>query len=172
MKKYIFIPVTILLGVTILLALPGKNSFEYSAMDMSKEIQKRTYILSVSRYKEIKQSGSIPVILADLRQAGEFESGHLPDAILFPSGDQNLASLHDFINQQDGHVFLYADQTATACEWWILLTQMGLENLFVLETGPDLKALIKDWPNRNERNIMADEIPTFTFVPDTSLRIL
>jgi rhodanese-related sulfurtransferase len=172
MKKYGFIPATILLGIIILLALPGKNSFEYSSTHMAQEIQKRTYIVSVSRYKEMKMGGSMPVLLADIRPAAEYESGHLPDAISIPFEGQDLASLYDLVNKQEGYVFLYADQTSMACEWWMLLTQMGMENIYVLETGPDLSLLIRDWPDRNESKIMHDEIPAFTFVPDTSLRIL
>jgi rhodanese-related sulfurtransferase len=172
MKKYGFIAVSILLGITILLALPGKNSFEYSAPQMAQEILKRTYIVSVSKYKEIKMGGSMPVLLADIRKAADYESGHLPDAISIPFEGQDLASLYDFVNKHEGYVFLYAEQTSTACEWWILLTQMGMENIYVLETGPDLSLLIRDWPDRNESIIMHDEIPGFTFMPDTSLRIL
>ena len=171
MKKYGFIPVVVLLVIIVLLALPGKDVFEYSAGHMQTEIQKRNYIVSVSRYKEIIQDNSTPAILADLRQSDAYEAAHLPDAVSFPAGDHDVEYLHEFFRQLEGNFFLYADQTATACDWWILLTQMGFENIFVLETGPDLDALLKDWPGSNQRNILVDEIPAFTFVPDTSLSI-
>ena len=170
MRKYGFIIISTLLGVLIILAIPRKNDFDRSALEILGEIQNRTYIVSLSRYKELNAKAAQAINIVDLRDAGAYAAGHLPGAVhLFP-GDHDARSLHRFMMSMEGPVFLYSDPTAHASEWWILLTQMGFEQVSVLETGPDLGGLLNDWDSQSGNHIMPDEIPAFSFVPDSSLR--
>ena len=171
MKKIAFIPITAFLALIVLFILPGNNRFTVSAPEIMAEIQNRNYIVSVSGFMEILKGDPGPVLLADLRDTEKYEAGHLPGAINIPGVKQNPASLHALFRKLEGKIFLYSDQTASTCEWWILLTQMGLQNLYVLETGPDLDALIKGWPDNDHNGVRIDERQAFTFVPDTGLTV-
>ncbi len=171
MKKYRFIIISVLLIILVIIAIPSKNSWKYTAEQLLEEVQKRSYIVSVARYKAMLGDTSAPISLVDLRTADEYETAHLPDAINFNFPDDDLAYLHSFFGSLSGNIILYSDQTAEACEWWIVLKQIGFDNIHVLETGPDLNQLIVSWSSRNDRSIMTDEIPLFTFSPDSSLNI-
>ena len=171
MKKYLFITISLFLIIIIIIAIPSKNSWKYSTEQLLEEVQKRSYIVSVAWYKEMKEDPSIPTSLVDLRVSSAYEKAHLPDAINFNFQDQDLAYLHSFFRSLKGNIILYSDQSANACEWWIVLKQIGYDNVYVLETGPDLDQLIVSWSGRNDRSIMTDEIPLFTFIPDPGVNI-
>ena len=168
MKKYGFIIVAAVLVILIILFIPRGNNFKYSAEDMLSKIQNRTYIVSQSKFKELNAKTAFPLALIDLRDGDAYREGHLPGAIQLPDENPNGKSLNKFMKSLEGQVYLYSDQTAHACEWWILLTQIGFEEVFVLETGSNLSGLIKDWEGQNIIQIMPDEIPRYHFVPDSS----
>ena len=169
MKKYVFIIVAAVLVILIILAIPRRNDFKHSAVDMLGKIQNRTYIVSMARFKQLNENASQQLNLVDLRDGYAYQKGHLPGAIHLLKEDRETRSLNRFMKSLEGQVYIYSDQTAHACEWWILLSQMGFEQVFVLETGPDLSILIQDWDNQNNVQIMPDEIPLYKFVPDSGL---
>ena len=92
---------------------------------------------------------------------------HLPLTCLL----ENLGAgdFHRFFERKESIHVLYAGETYIAERYWILFRQMGMENLYVLETGPDLDSLIMHWESESSRRILVDEDPAFTFHPDTTL---
>ena len=168
MKKYLFLILTVPLVALIILALPGSKSFRLSGEMILDQIGQNTHIISVQKIKELKTSVQ-GVQLVDLRGADEFNTGHLPEAINMPVESLNTADIHRFFEGIDSDCVLYSGETYQANKQWILFRQMGIENIFVLETGPTLDSLIINWDSENSRRIMVDEDPTFTFQPDTAL---
>lgn len=168
MKKYLFLILTVPLIALIILALPGSKSFRLSGEMILDQIGQNTHIISVQKIKELKTSVQ-GVQLVDLRGADEFNTGHLPAAINMPVESLNTADIHRFFEGIDSDCVLYSGETYQANKQWILFRQMGIENIFVLETGPTLDSLIINWDSENSRRIMVDEDPTFTFQPDTAL---
>ena len=167
MKKYLFLILTIPLVFLIVLALPGSRSFRLSGEMILDQIGQNTHIISVQKFKELK-SGDQGVQLLDLRAANEFENGHLPEAINMPVESLNTGDIHRFFEGIDSDRVLYASITYLADKHWILFRQMGIENIYVLETGPMLDSLIMNWDSENSRRIMVDEDPAFRFQPDTT----
>lgn len=172
MKKFGFIIAAFILGIITLITLPRKNVFDHSPTEMLGKIQERTYIISVARYKEMAGTPDQSAILVDLRDPEVFSTGHIPGAVNLHSGLGDAKSMHRFMKSLGGNAVFYADQTSTASKMWILLTQMGYERLHVLETGPDLSLLIVNWDNLNDRGIMTDEVPLYTFTPDQNYEYL
>ena len=168
MKKYLFLILTVPLVALIILALPGSKSFRLSGEMILDQIGQNTHIISVQKIKELKTSVQ-GVQLVDLRGADEFNTGHLPEAINMPVESLNTADIHRFFEGIDSDCVLYSGETYQANKQWILFRQMGIENIFVLETRPTLDSLIINWDSENSRRIMVDEDPTFTFQPDTAL---
>ena len=167
MKKYLFLILTVPLVALIILALPGSKSFRLSGEMILDQIGQNTHIISIQKFKELKTGGQ-DVQLVDLRSANEFDNGHLPEAINMPVESLNTADIHRFFEGIDSDCVLYSGETCQANKQWILFRQMGIENIFVLETGATLDPLIINWDSENSRRIMVDEDPTFTFQPDTS----
>ena len=168
MKKYLFLILTVPLVALIILALPGSKSFRLSGEMILDQIGQNTHIISVQKFKELSTRVQ-GVQLVDLRGADEFNTDHLTEAINMPVESLNTADIHRFFEGIDAECVLYSGETYQANKQWILFRQMGIENIFVLETGPTLDPLIINWDSENSRRIMVDEDPTFTFQPDTAL---
>jgi hypothetical protein len=105
----------------------------------------------------------------DLRGVSEFVKGHLPEALNMPVESMGTGDIHRFFEGIESDRVIYAGKTHLADKYWILFRQMGIENLYVLETGPALDSLIRNWDSESNRRILMDEDPVFTFQPDTSL---
>jgi len=168
MKKYLFLILTVPLVLLIILALPGNRSFRLPGEMILDLIGQNTHIISVNKFKEWNAGGK-GVQLVDLRGADEFNTGHLPEAINMPVESLNTADIHRFFESIDSDCVLYSGETYKANKHWILFRQIGIENIFVLETGSTLDSLIINWDSENSRRIMVDEDPAFTFQPDTAL---
>ena len=167
MKKYLFLILTIPLVFLIVLALPGNRTFRLSGEMILDQIGQNTHIISVQKFKELKTGGQ-DVQLVDLRSANEFDNGHLPEAINMPVESLNTGDIHRFFEGIDSDCVLYSGETYQAEKYWILFRQMGIENLYVLETGHALESLIMNWDSESSRRILVDEDPSFTFQPDTT----
>lgn len=167
MKKYFFIILTIPMVILIVLALPGKKSFRFSGEAILDQIGQNTHIISVHKFKEWKAGGK-EIQLVDLRTFNEFTTGHLPEAINMPVKGLFANEIHRFFRGLESDCVLYSGDTYLTSEYWILFRQMGIENLYVLETGPSLDSLIMYWNSENSRKILFDEDPSFTFQPDTT----
>jgi rhodanese-related sulfurtransferase len=168
MKKYLFMILTVPLVILIILALPGNRSFRLSGEMILKQIGQNTHIISVHKFKELKAGGP-GIQLVDLRAANAFADGHLPGAINLPVESLSKGDIHRFFEGIESDCVLYAGKTYLAEKYWILIRQMGIENLFVLEIGPTLDSLIIHWDSESSRRILVDEDPAFTFQPDTAL---
>jgi hypothetical protein len=167
MKKYLFFFLTVPLIILIILALPGYRSFRMQGEMILKQIRQNTHIISVHKFKGWKAGGQ-NIQLVDLRSENEYDSGHLPGAVNIPVQSLGASDIHRFFENIGSRCVLYSGETYLADQYWILFRQMGLENLFVLETGPSLDSLIMHWDSGGNRRIMVDEDPTFTFQPDTT----
>jgi 3-mercaptopyruvate sulfurtransferase SseA len=168
MKKYLFLILVIPLVTIIILALPGKKSFRLSGEQVLEQMGQRTHIISIQKFKEM-DAGVPGIQLVDLRSAGDFDQGHLPAAINLPAENLGPDDFHRFFERKETIHVLYAGETYISERYWILFRQMGMENLYVLETGPDLDSLVLHWESECSRRILVDEDPAFTFQPDTTL---
>jgi len=167
MKNYLFLILLVPLVILIILALPGKRSFRFSGEAILEQIGQNTHIISVYKFKEL-EAGEPGIQLVDLRGVNEFTDGHLPEAVNMPAESLGTAEIYQFFKGIESDRVLYSGETYLAEKYWILFKQMGIENLYVLETGPALDSLIMNWNSESSRRIMVDEDPEFTFQPDTA----
>jgi rhodanese-related sulfurtransferase len=166
MRDYFYLILTAVIAVIILLALPRKKDFRVTGDDLLDRINEKNHIVSIHRYKEMK-AGKPGLRLVDLRDVDAFAEGHLPDAINLPPESLDPNAIHRFFRDKAPGWVLYADKTHEAEKYWMLFTQMGRENLYVLETGPMLDSTMISWDSESSRMILVDEIPRFTFLPDS-----
>jgi rhodanese-related sulfurtransferase len=168
MKKYLYLLLAAMLVLFMLLALPRRKLFHKSGEEVLGRINQHTHIISPHRFKEMhaREPG---LQLVDLRDRRAFTNGHLPGALHLPSESLDPDVIHGFFRGKGAGWVIYAEKTYEAEKYWILFTQMGLEHLFVLETGPGLDLLIRQWDDDSSRVMMLDEIPTFTFRPDSTV---
>jgi|GEM_PF-1083249 len=167
MKNYLFLLLLVPLVILIILALPGKRSFRFSGEAILEQIGQNTHIISVHKFKEFK-AGEPGIQLVDLRSVNEFANGHLPEAVNMPAESLGTGEIYRFFKGMESDRVLYSGETYQAEKYWILFRQMGIENLYVLETGYALDSLIMNWDSESSRRILVDEDPSFTFQPDTA----
>ena len=168
MKRYLYLILAGLLVTIIVLAIPRKRDFSLGGEEMLAQLKLRTQIISVHKYKSMK--AEVPgLLLVDLRDTGDFNQGHLREAVNLPVKGLAWGEIYSFFQKGDDPCVLYATDTYQAEMYWILFTQMGIEKLYVLDTGTGLDSLILNWENENSRMIMVDEIPQYSFQPDSSL---
>jgi rhodanese-related sulfurtransferase len=166
-KKYLYLLFAAMLVILTLLALPRRKVFRKSGEEMLSRINRKTHIISPHRFREMQAGGQVPQ-LVDLRDREAYAVGHLPGAVNLPAEGLDPELIHRFFRSKGSVWVLYAAETYEAEKYWILFTQMGMEHLFVLETGSRLDSLIQQWDVDSSRMIMMDEIPAFTFRPDSS----
>lgn len=167
MKKYLFLILTVPLVILIILALPGNRSFRVSGEAILEQIGQNTHIISAYKFKELKTGGR-GMQLVDLRSAFEFADGHLPEAVNMPAERRGAGEIFRFFKGIESDRVLYSGETYLAEKYWILFRQMGIENLYVLETRTMLDSMIMNWDSENSRKILEDEDPSFTFQPDSA----
>lgn len=92
--------------------------------------------ISMQAYRALARGGEGDVLLVDLRPAGEFEKGHLENAVNMPVpnllDDEYFSAL-----KESKHVVLYGEEMSQANGPWLLLTQLGLDHVKMLRSDYD-----------------------------------
>ncbi len=132
MRNYLLPALSACLLVLVILALPGKDIYKLNAAEMIKRIGGHEHIITTDH---LKTNGMEGHVLVDLRDRDKFMESHLPGAVNLPAEKLDVKSIRDFFNET-GFYVLYGKESALASQVWILITQMGIENVSVLETVP------------------------------------
>ncbi|MFC2115849.1 rhodanese-like domain-containing protein [Bacteroidota bacterium] len=130
MKNYLLPAISACLLLLVILSLPGKDCYMLNAFDLMERIGNHNHILS----SDILDSpdGMTGKVLVDLRKQDVFQKSHLPGAVSLPADELNVESIREFFNESEVYL-LYAEETSRASQVWILITQMGIENVLVLD---------------------------------------
>ncbi|KKL73981.1 hypothetical protein LCGC14_2069470 [marine sediment metagenome] len=150
MKRYLLPLISITAVVIILISIQGKSIYKLSAWDLVGRVVEKEYMITPDQYEILR--GEEKTVLFDLRDSQIFNQDHLPGAINLPLGDLDIKSVHDQFDNPWTYV-LYSGGSDVANQVWILVSQMGFENVLVLVDG----------------NKLLDESPNYKFQPDTSL---
>ena len=104
------------------------------------------YLISSDDFEELTQSAKDKMTFVDLRSPMDFGRGHLTDAINIPLADLlDDESISLFSNSEN--IVLYGSDVFEASGPAMLLTQIGLENIRVLNTGYDGYAKASNIPS-------------------------
>ncbi|MFT7233814.1 MAG: rhodanese-related sulfurtransferase [Cyclobacteriaceae bacterium] len=131
MKSYIRplgIIIISLFGFLLIISLyADKSNFEMNGKEMHQKVLSNYYTLSFGAEKQLENP-----ILIDIRDAENFAINHLPKSINIPLPSILDESNVDLFRKANPKVIL-AYEPIKAHEAWMLLSQMGFENLFVME---------------------------------------
>ena len=150
MKRYLIPVISISAMVIILISIQGKYIYQLSAWDLVGRVVEKQYMITPDQYEIMREKEK--TVLFDLRDSQIFKQDHLPDAINLPLGDLNIKRIHDQFDNPGTYV-LYSGGSDVANQVWILVSQMGFENVLVMVDG----------------NKLLDESPKYKFQPDNSL---
>jgi hypothetical protein len=132
MKTYLIPVLIVLLAGALLLAVPGSDFFRLKGTEVLDRIGDHEFLVGSAQLAILQGDGAV---LVDLDDPQQFAANHLPDAVNFPPDEWNVKEIRKFFREK-GTCILYAEDLSLACRAWVLFTQMGIENLWVLQTGP------------------------------------
>jgi hypothetical protein len=132
MKTYLIPVLIVLLAGAMLLAIPGSDSFRLRGAEVLDRIGNHEFIIDSVGMAIVQRDGAL---LVDLDDPQQFAAHHLPDAVNFPPEEWNVKEIRKFFREK-GTCVLCAGDLSLACRAWVLFTQMGIDNLRVLQTGP------------------------------------
>lgn len=75
------------------------------------------------------------VLLIDVRSNDAYETYHLPGAINIPLADIGSDQWRDYLDQDTRTNVFYSNGTVTANQAWLICTQRGFKNNYVLQGG-------------------------------------
>lgn len=114
-------------GLLILLTRQaGQSNFKLNAQEMHQQAQKMDYVIQPG---ELTRMAGYKII--DLRAPGLSVPRHLQDTLTIPMAQLLDAEYQAFFEQRSPKVILAYDPTHAHAAW-MLLTQLGYENLFVM----------------------------------------
>lgn len=103
--------------------------------DLVVEAKSRIKEVSIVEARDMIQSGAV---VLDVREPGEYESGHVPGAINVPRGllEFKLASTPD-LNQTDKPIVVYCKTSGRSALAVVTLAEMGVSNTVNMGGGFD-----------------------------------
>ncbi len=114
-----------------------KHVYRLTTDEMLSKTMAHDYIIRFDKFFDIYYNHDSLYRFIDLRSAHDYQIGHLPGAINIPLAKILDDEYKDIVNQdQKINVFYYSDQCG-ACGPWMILTQLGYKNNYVLAGGYD-----------------------------------
>jgi hypothetical protein len=149
-RQYLLYIISILLVTAILLALPGKDSYRLDAGDMVEMVSNREFIISPDEIETLGEQEEVVFIRPVTPEDGYIKSS--PGEIQLPLSELSVKELYSYFKDPVVYV-LCADDHGLNSQAWILLTQMGFQNILILD---------KD----SAGTFPPDEKPEFSFIPE------
>lgn len=164
--------ILILIPAFLILVLIGFKSFDKNSFDLSEDevhdiSLKQEHILSISDLKT-KLRSEEKIILIDLREQNIFEAKHLAKAINIPIQKLLERAVFEEYTNKHNSVVLYSKSVDETAIVWIVLTQMGYENIYILDITNDL---ISEAIFEKETYLLDDEVLKYKFQPDTTIKL-
>lgn len=121
----------------IIAAVPQNTTLPYklTAEQMLEQSNSRVPFYSPEEIANIIVQNDPEFQLIDVRPQDEFEKFSLPGAINIPLTDILSEDYRDFLNQDVKVNILYSNGTLDATKAWMIMSQLGWENNYIMEGG-------------------------------------
>jgi rhodanese-related sulfurtransferase len=155
-----------LIPMAVLLAFVPENKtnpYKLSAEELVGEIAQGSqyfYAEEVADYI-IKEDPSIQLI--DVRSSDEYEEYHLPGAINIPLSDILSEEWESYLDQNVLTNVFYSNGTVNANQAWLITTQLGYKNNYVLQGGLNHWAEVIMNPEKPAETAPRDEFAKYDF---------
>ncbi len=121
----------------IIAAVPQNTTLPYklTAHEMLEQANNRVHYYSPEEVADIIIQKDPEFQLIDVRSQDEYEKFSLPNAINVPLTDILSDEYRDILNQDIKRNILYSNGTVDAVKAWMITSQLGWENNYVMEGG-------------------------------------
>ena len=123
--------------ISVLTFKKPQHVFEKNSAATLKEISDQNYILTQNELAAIDSS---QYTIIDIRSNYEYAKGHLKDAVNISTHDllyENSIEFLDGVSNKDQLAILYGEHPDLANSAWMLLYQLGYENIKILSIETD-----------------------------------
>ncbi len=149
-KRYILLAILLLGSAFGLLMFPEtKSDAKVSPTDLLMEINDPARFLETDHIAQRLIEGDPGLFLIDVRSLYEYEEYSIPGSVNIPQEELLLDQWKDYIDQEDMDIVFYSNGDVYADQAWMLTTQSGSKNLYVMKGG------LNEW----FRTIMKPEKP-------------
>lgn len=114
-----------------------KHNYKLSTNEMLAKTMKHDYIIKFDKFFDIYYNNDSLYRFIDLRSAHDYQVSHLKGALNIPISKILDDQFKDIVNQDDKINVLYYSNQLGACSPWMILTQLGYKNNFILGGGYD-----------------------------------
>lgn len=128
----ITILLVILIGAILITYQAPRLNFELSPEEMLTLIQDNDYIVGMDQVEQLIKDENTTIV--DIRSKGDFVVNHIQGAINIPQ-PQILSEESSDLFDEDKNYVLYGEDHTSANGVWMLLRQLGYENVKVLLGG-------------------------------------
>lgn len=155
-----------LIPMAAVLALVPENKtdkYKLSVDELIGEITQGTQYFYAEEVADhiIKDDPSTQLI--DVRPADKYEEFHLPGAINIPLPDILAEKWQPYLNQDVVNNVFYSNGTVKANQAWLIVTQLGYENNYVLQGGLNHWAEVIMNPDKPAPTAPRDEFAKYDF---------
>jgi rhodanese-related sulfurtransferase len=130
--------IVLITGSLILASLKSaqKYRFNVTANDLHAKLVESSHLMRPEEALDLIRSKSEDYVFVDLRDPRSFDNFHIEGAVNVPT-QRVLDEEYEDALKSDRKKILYGAETIRANEVWMILTQFGYNNLYVLEGGVD-----------------------------------
>lgn len=114
-----------------------KHHYRMNTEEMLTKTLQHDYIIRFDKFFDIYHNHDSLYRFIDLRSAHDFQVAHLSGAINIPLSKILNNEYKDIVNQDKKINILYYSNQCGACGPWMILTQLGYKNNFILAGGYD-----------------------------------
>ncbi len=152
------------LGI-IIAAVPANTTKQYklTAVQLLEEIKDGTQFFTPDVVADMVIQKDPSLQLIDVRSKDEFEKYHLLGAINIPLTDILSPDNEDILNQDVKMNVFYSNGSTKANEAWMVLRQLGYENIYVLQGGLNYWAETIMNPTKPASTSPDDELAKYDF---------
>ncbi len=152
------------LGI-IIAAVPENTTKQYklTAVQLLEEIKDGTQFFTPDQVADMVVQKDPTLQLLDVRSKDEFEKYHLPGAMNIPLTDILSPQYEDFLNQDIKMNIFYSNGSTKSNEAWMVLRQLGYENIYVLQGGLNYWAETIMNPQKPASTSADDELAKYDF---------
>lgn len=164
-KRNLFIVILPLMLIVVLVIIKtfNKDNFSEDAIKIHELSLKQEHLMSLQQLNQLKEKGS-GFVLIDIRPKEEFEKGSIPQAVNIPFAEiiDNKEIKDLYLN--NFAIVLYSSNLVESSSAWIILSQKGLERLYILDILSE--TIDKDYQLKYISD-GGNEILKYTFTPDS-----
>lgn len=137
MKTRVIISI-VFVGLGIIIAAVPQNTtlpYKLTASEMLELSNNRVHYYSPEEVANIIVQKDPEFQLIDIRPQNEFEKFSLPNAINIPLADILSEEYRDILDQDVKRNIIFSNGTVDATKAWMIMSQLGWENNYVMEGG-------------------------------------